>query len=52
MREEQSPRLNVIFDPVSKSALINHGDHVTWLAGPFSNYRDALRAADRCVEQR
>ena len=52
MREEQPPPFNVIFDPISKSALIHFGDRVTWLSGPFANYREALRAADRCLHAR
>jgi hypothetical protein len=47
MRDEQPPPFSVIFDPISKSALVNFGDRVTWLCGPFANYREALRAADR-----
>ena len=47
MREEQVPPFSVIFDPISKSALIHSGNRVTWLAGPFANYQEALRAADR-----
>lgn len=52
MREEQPPPFNVIFDPISKSALIQFGDRVTYLCGPFANYREALRAADRCMMKR
>ena len=52
MREDRPPSFNVIFDPVSKSALIHFGDHVTWLSGPFANYQEALRAADRCLAKR
>ena len=52
MREKQPPSFNVIFDPVSKSALIHFGDRVMWLAGPFANYREARRAADRCMATR
>lgn len=47
MREEQSLPFTVIFDPISKSALIHFGDRVTWLSGPFANYQEALRAAGR-----
>ena len=49
MREDPPPPFDVIFDPVSKSALIHFGDRVTWLSGPFANYREARRAADRWV---
>ncbi|MGV3549551.1 hypothetical protein [Rhizobium sp.] len=52
MREEQPPPFNVIFDPISKSALIHCGDRVTLLSGPFANYREAVRAADRCLTNR
>jgi hypothetical protein len=52
MREQQQPSFNVIFDPISKSALIHLGDRVTWLAGPFANYQEALRAADRSLPKR
>jgi hypothetical protein len=51
MREEQSPPFNVIFDPISKSALISFGDRVALLSGPFANYREALRAAHRCFSK-
>lgn len=47
MRDDPPPGYSVIFDPISKSALIHFGDQVTWLSGPFSNYRDALTAAQR-----
>jgi hypothetical protein len=47
MRDEQPPPFNVIFDPISKSALVHFGDRVTWLSGPFANYQEALRAAGR-----
>lgn len=52
MREQQQPSFSVIFDPISKSALIHCGDRVTWLSGPFANYQEALRAADRCMPKR
>ena len=52
MREEKSPEFSVIFDPISKSALIHFGDRVTWLSGPFANYQDAVKAADRCLGKR
>lgn len=52
MREDQPPPFNVIFDPISKSALIHFGDRVTLLSGPFANYREAVRAADRCFSAR
>ena len=52
MREEQPSSFSVIFDPISKSALIHFGDRVTYLTGPFANYREALRAADRCMAKR
>lgn len=51
MREVQQQPFNVIFDPISKSALVNFGDRVTWLSGPFANYREALQAADRCCSR-
>ena len=49
MREEQPRGFHVIFDSISKSALVQCGDRVTRLAGPFANYQEALRAADRCL---
>ena len=52
MREQQQTPFNVIFDPISKSALIHFGDRVTWLSGPFANYQEAVRAADRCLPKR
>lgn len=52
MHEKRPPSFSVIFDPISKSALIHFGDRVTWLAGPFANYHEALRAADRSLEKR
>jgi hypothetical protein len=52
MREQPPPSYNVIFDPISKSALIHFGDRVTWLAGPFADYNEALRAANRCLTRR
>lgn len=52
MREEQPPPFNVIFDPISKSALIHFDDRVTLLCGPFANYREAVKAADRCFGRR
>jgi transcription antitermination factor NusG len=52
MREQQQSPFSVIFDPISKSALIQVGDCVTFLSGPFANYREALRAADRCMAKR
>lgn len=52
MREQYPPSFNVIFDPISKSALIYFGDRVTYLTGPFANYHEAARAADRCVFNR
>jgi hypothetical protein len=45
MRSETQASFSLIFDPISKSALIHSGDQVIWLAGPFSNYRDAMSAA-------
>lgn len=52
MREEPPPNFSVIFDPISKSALIHQGERVTWLAGPFATYREAVQAADRCLTRR
>ena len=49
MREDQGPGYNVIFDPISTSALIQNGDRVTLLSGPFMTYRDAVTAAQRCM---
>lgn len=52
MREEPPPAFNVIFDPISKSALIHFGDRVKWLSGPFATYCEALKAANRCLANR
>lgn len=49
MRRETQTPFNLIFDPISKSALIHQGDRVTWLAGPFSDYREAMRAATQSM---
>lgn len=49
MRIEEPSGFNLIFDPISKSALIHQGDRITWLAGPFATYRDAMRAARRSL---
>lgn len=49
MRVQDPIGFNLIFDPISKSALIHCGDKVTWLAGPFATYRDALAAATRAM---
>jgi hypothetical protein len=49
MRDEPPPEYSVIFDPISKSALIHFGNRVTWLSGPFASYRDAVTAAERRV---
>jgi len=45
MPSETQLDFNLIFDPISKSALIHSGGRVTWLAGPFSTYGDAMSAA-------
>jgi len=52
MRDERGPSFNVIFDPISKSALVHLGNRVILLSGPFANYREALRAADHCWSKR
>jgi hypothetical protein len=49
MRDEPPPEYSVIFDPISKSALIHFGDQITWLSGPFASYRDAVNAAQRRI---
>lgn len=49
MSDEPPPEYRVIYDPISKSALIHYGDRVTWLAGPFASYADAITAARRRV---
>lgn len=49
MRDNQGQGYNVIFDPISKSALIQDGERVTWLSGPFMTYRDAVTAAQRSM---
>ncbi|CAN7286999.1 hypothetical protein [Rhizobium sp. LjRoot254] len=45
MRSEAKTNFNLIFDPISKSALIHSGDRMIWLAGPFATYREAMSAA-------
>ena len=45
MPDDPPTGYSVIFDPISKSALIHFGGEVTWLSGPFKDYRDALAAA-------
>ena len=35
----------VVFDPVAKTAIVLHGQHYTFLPGPFKNYDEARRAA-------
>lgn len=52
MHTEEPDDFNLIFDPISKSALIHRGDKVTWLAGPFATYLDALQAARRSIAGR
>ncbi len=47
MPDAPPPGFNVLFDPISKSALIHCGDRVIWLAGPFASYQEALEAARR-----
>ena len=49
MRSEIQMNFNLIFDPISKSALIHSGDRVIWLAGPFATYRDAMAAAKKSM---
>ncbi|UVC11700.1 hypothetical protein IHQ71_14550 [Rhizobium sp. TH2] len=49
MRSKAKTNFNLIFDPISKSALIHTGDRVIWLAGPFATYRDAMSAAARSM---
>jgi hypothetical protein len=49
MRSKAQVNFNLIFDPISKSAMIHSGDRVTWLAGPFATYGDAMAAAKRSL---
>jgi hypothetical protein len=49
MRTQEPVGFNLIFDPISKSALIHFGDKVTWLAGPFATYAEAMSAARRSL---
>ena len=49
MHVEEPVGFSLIFDPISKSALVHQGDRVTWLAGPFATYRDAMSAARRSL---
>ena len=50
MREDEAVNISVIFDPISKSALIHQGDRVTLLTGPFATYRDAMSAARKSLQ--
>lgn len=52
MPDEKAPSMNIIFDPISKSALIHLGDRVIRLSGPFANYQEAVSAARRSVSNR
>lgn len=52
MHDAKPSPFNVIFDPISKSALIHFGDRVTWLSGPFTNYQEALSAAECFLAKR
>lgn len=52
MPEEKPHNMNIIFDPISKSALIHLGDRVIRLTGPFANYQEAVSAARRSVSSR
>lgn len=38
--------VEVIFDPVSKGAVLRRGTTLTYLDGPFRTFHDALAAAD------
>lgn len=49
MRSQAKANFNLIFDPISKSALIHSGDRVIWLAGPFATYREAMSAAEKSM---
>lgn len=49
MHNEAKANFNLIFDPISKSALIHSGDRVIWLAGPFTTYHDAMSAARKSI---
>jgi len=49
MPSEAQVNFDLIFDPISKSALIHCGDRVTRLAGPFATYGDAMLAAKRLL---
>jgi hypothetical protein len=49
MRSSAQANFNLIFDPISKSALLHCGDQVIWLAGPFCTYHEAMSAAKKSM---
>ena len=42
---ENAERVEVVYDPITKSAMLIHGDKVELLDGPFENTRSARQAA-------
>ena len=42
---ESAERIEVVFDPITKSAMLIRGDKVELLHGPFANTRKARQAA-------
>ena len=43
--KESAERVEVVFDPITKSAMLIRGDKVELLHGPFENTRTARQAA-------
>lgn len=43
--ERSSEGIEVVFDPITKSAIVRRGNKVEMLPGPYRNYQEAKRAA-------
>ena len=43
--ERSSEGIEVVFDPITKSAILRRGNKVEMLPGPYRNYQEAKRAA-------
>ena len=41
----------VIFDPITKGAVLRRGDATTYLDGPFSDFFAAMLAARKIIEK-
>ena len=42
MMPQEFDRPEIIFDPISNSALVRQGDQVDYVAGPFASRQDAI----------